>query len=149
MDILPIAYHFLDQINRRMGRSVSGFDDDAAAALTGFDWPGNVRQLRNTVERAIIQSEGDRISTSDLPRLGAGTQGDMAPLKVPETNTELKAVKKEIRQQAVAEIEKRFVLTALENNDWNVSRAAEKVGLQRSNFHKLMKKHGISIRPVS
>jgi DNA-binding NtrC family response regulator len=149
MDILPIAYHFLDQINRQMGRSVNGFDDDAAAALTGFDWPGNVRQLRNTVERAIIQCEGDRITPAELPRLGVVTQRDIAPLKVPETNTELKAVKKQIRQQAVSEIEKRFILTALENHGWNVSRAAEKVGLQRSNFHKLMKKHGISIRSTS
>jgi DNA-binding NtrC family response regulator len=146
MDILAIAYHFLDQINRQMGRSVSGFDDDAIAVLTGYDWPGNVRQLRNTVERAIIQCEGDRISISDLPRLGAGSLREKTPIKIPENNAELKQAKKEIRQQAVADVEKQFILTALENNNWNVSRAAEKVGLQRSNFHKMMKKYGISTR---
>ena len=64
---------------------------------------------------------------------------------VPQTNEELKKVKKEIRQKAVAQIEKNFIRNALENNDWNVTRAAEETGLQRTNFQSMMKKHGISL----
>jgi transcriptional regulator with GAF, ATPase, and Fis domain len=146
MDILPIAYHFLDQISQKMGRSITGFDTEAAAVLTDYEWPGNVRQLRNTVERAVIQCEKDRISKADLPRLGTEAPREGAFERIPETNAELKQAKKEIRLRAVSEIEKQFILNALGQNDWNVSRAARKVGLQRSNFHMMMKKYGISSR---
>jgi transcriptional regulator with GAF, ATPase, and Fis domain len=64
---------------------------------------------------------------------------------VPQTNEELKKIKKEIRQKAVAQIEKNFIRNALENNDWNITRAAEETGLQRTNFQSMMKKHGISL----
>ena len=146
MDILPIAYHFLDQISQKMGRSITGFDTEAAAVLTDYEWPGNVRQLRNTFERAVIQCEKDRISKADLPRLGTEAPREGAFERIPETNAELKQAKKEIRLRAVSEIEKQFILNALGQNDWNVSRAARKVGLQRSNFHMMMKKYGISSR---
>jgi transcriptional regulator of acetoin/glycerol metabolism len=53
-------------------------------------------------------------------------------------------MKKEIRQKSVQRLEKKFLLKALEKNDWNVSKAAEQTGLQRTNFHTLMKKYGIS-----
>ncbi len=65
---------------------------------------------------------------------------------IPSTNDELKKLKKEIRQKAVNKVERSFVLNALMQNDWNVTRSAEKVGLQRTNFQSLMKKHSI-IRP--
>ena len=57
---------------------------------------------------------------------------------------EAKKLKKEIRQKAVNKVERSFVLNALMQNDWNVTRAAEKVGLQRTNFQNLMKKHSIT-----
>ena len=72
-------------------------------------------------------------------------------VQVPENNEELKKVKKEIRENAVKEVERNFIIQALMQNDWNVTRAAKKVGLQRTNFQNLMKKHGISLpaRPTS
>ena len=65
---------------------------------------------------------------------------------IPSTNEELKLLKKEIRQKAVRKVEKNFILNALVKNDWNVTRAAQQVGLQRSNFHSLMKKYGIKLQ---
>ena len=69
--------------------------------LTGYDWPGNARQLRNVIERAMIQCESDQITTEDLPL--AGRDHDLAALieRTPETNEELKTIKKTIRQQAI------------------------------------------------
>ena len=66
-----------------------------------------------------------------------------ARLTAQEANEELKQVKKDIRRKAVEKVEKNFLLNALIKNDWNVTRAAEKTGLQRTNFQSLMKKHGI------
>jgi len=52
-DILPIAYHFLKQFSEQMKKDIKGFDDEAIKKLISFDWPGNVRQLRNVTERAF------------------------------------------------------------------------------------------------
>ena len=75
--------------------------------------------------------------------------GDMSDIdqlleNIPSTNEELKRIKKEIRQKAVGKVEKNFILRALEKNKWNVTQAAQSVGLQRSNFHNLMKKYSIT-----
>ncbi|MBW1763639.1 MAG: sigma-54-dependent Fis family transcriptional regulator [Deltaproteobacteria bacterium] len=140
-DILPIAYHFLDLISRSMGKKVIEFDDKALQRLQSHDWPGNVRQLRNVIERAVILCEKNQVGIKELSPLG----DDMGQLVdyVPSTNEELKQIKSEIRQKSVVDVEKRFVLKALVENQWNVTCASKKVGLQRSNFQKLMKKHHI------
>ena len=126
-----------------------GFDNEAVARLTEYDWPGNVRQLRNTIERATILCEGDQISLKDLPMPGNFSDIEQLLENIPSTNEELKRIKKEIRQKAVSKVEKNFILKALEINKWNVTRAAQSVGLQRSNFHNLMKKYGITLRRQS
>ena len=146
MDILPIAYHFLNQFNEKLGKHITGFDTEAITRFSEYDWPGNVRQLRNLIERAAILSETDQIALKDLPLLGV--MDDIAQLldNIPVSNEELKRVKKEIRQKAVRKVEKKFIMNALVNNNWNVTQAAQSVGLQRSNFHNLMKKYGITIQ---
>ncbi|MBT8339700.1 MAG: sigma-54-dependent Fis family transcriptional regulator, partial [Desulfatitalea sp.] len=85
-DILPIAYHFIAQFARQMGRSVRGLSDDAVPYLTSHDWPGNVRELRNVIERAVIVCESDTITLKELT-FGDRTD-DLVRLigKVPETN---------------------------------------------------------------
>ena len=142
-DILPIAYHFLKLYNEKLQKRIAGFDDEVVRRLNAHDWPGNVRQLRNVVERAVILCEKEVISTRELPLSDEADPKDAWVDRVPQTSGELKLVKKEIRTSATADIEKRFLLQALEKNGWNVSRAARQVGLQRSNFQSLMKKHGI------
>ncbi|SPD72858.1 Transcriptional regulatory protein ZraR [uncultured Desulfobacterium sp.] len=142
-DVLPIAYHFLKQFNAHIGKNIQGFDYDAVKRMTEYDWPGNVRQLRNTVERAVILCERDQISLSELPLL----DGMETPMEnIPSTNEEFKRMKKDIRQRAVDRVEKNFIINALIQNQWNVTQAASKVGLQRTNFQNLMKKHAI-VRP--
>jgi DNA-binding NtrC family response regulator len=142
-DILPIAYHFLEQFNGSLGKNIVGFETSAVNKLTQYDWPGNVRQLRNAIERAVILCDKEQISLRELP-----FTDDFEHLTehIPSTNEELKKIKKEIRQKAVSEVEKNFVLNALTLNDWNVTQAAKKVGLQRTNFQNLMKKHGIKLQ---
>ncbi len=108
--------------------------------MTEYTWPGNVRELRNVVQRAVIACETERAGGRDLA-LPGGSGEPLSP--IPGTNEELKQMKKEVRQKAVNQVERNFLLKALIDNEWNVTQAAEKVGLQRTNFHNLMKKHGI------
>lgn len=144
-DILPISYHFLKQFAQSLGKPIKGFDDDAIIRLTEYAWPGNVRQLRNAIERAVILCENDIITLKELPVLR--DTDDVAQMigHIPATNEELKKIKKEIRQRAVNHVEKNFILNALMQNRWNVTRAAQNTGLQRTNFQALMKKHGVSL----
>jgi len=146
MDILPIAYHFLEQFCHELDKTINGFGDDVVHRLMRFDWPGNIRQLKNVVERAAILCESNQISLKDLPLFRDIEDIEEMLERTPRTNEELKKIKKDIRQKAVHRVEKNFILNALAKNDWNVTQAAEKTGLQRTNLHNLMKKHNI-IRP--
>jgi DNA-binding NtrC family response regulator len=99
--------------------------------------------LRNVIERAVILCETDTITIQDLPHLSDIDDIERLMECVPETNAELIRIKKEIRQKAVAKVEKNFLLNALEQNDWNISRAARQTGMQRPKFQNMMKKYGI------
>jgi transcriptional regulator with PAS, ATPase and Fis domain len=144
-DILPIAYHFLKLYCRQMGKTITGIEDEAAGRLTRYEWPGNIRQLRNMIERAVILCDTDKISAKDLPHLGEINDIERLIEYVPETNADLKRIKKELRQKAADTIEKNFLLHALEKNAFNVTKAAQAAGLQRTNFQNLMKKHRIKL----
>jgi DNA-binding NtrC family response regulator len=144
-DILPIAYHFLNQFCRKMDKRITGFADDAISHLTEYSWPGNVRQLRNVVERAVILCEQEAIGLKDLPLLSEISDIETLFDNTPTTNEALKAVKALIRQKAVARVECNFLTNALATHDWNVTQAAKAVGMQRPNFQNMMKKHGITI----
>ena len=65
-DIIPIAKHFLLEFSRKMGKKLSGFSQPAQDALTGFNWQGNVRELRNLIERGVLVSKGPQITLLDL-----------------------------------------------------------------------------------
>ena len=144
-DILPIAYHFLNQFSQKMDKSIMGIDDVAAERLTAYDWPGNVRQLRNVIERAVILCDKEKVGIQDLPFLNETADLENLVEYTPSNSEELKSVKKEIRQKAVQKVEKNFILNALIQNNWNVTHAAQKTGMQRTNFQNMMKKHGIKL----
>ena len=114
-------------------------------AFCQYEWPGNVRQLENVIQAAVIASDTDVLTYKDLPEFSEPQKVPFAP---PKTNIELKRLKKEIRVKTVEKVEKDFLIHALKRNDWNVTRAAKDVGMQRTNFQGLMRKHGIEVRQV-
>jgi DNA-binding NtrC family response regulator len=145
-DIPALAMHFLNQFSGEMGQPPGEFSPGAMNLLLNHDWPGNVRELENVVERAVILAGGDVIRQGHLVDIiGMMPHID---LNVPRTSEELKQLKKIARQKSVENVEKHFVLGALKRNDWNVTRAAEETGMQRSNFQALMAKYDIRIRSI-
>ncbi len=143
MDIMPIACFFLEQFSRKMGKNVKKFDEASSDRLNRYHWPGNVRQLKNVVERAVILCETNCITLKDMPLFEDRDEIEEISEIIPKTNEDLKILKKEIRRKAVSKVEKNFILNALAENNWNVTKAARKTGLQRTNFQALMKKHKI------
>jgi DNA-binding NtrC family response regulator len=145
-DIPLLAYHFLKQYSKDFGRPVQSISREAMAALCQYEWPGNVRQLENVIQAAIIASDTDVLTYKDLPEFRDPLE---VPYFPPKTNVELKKLKKEIRLKTVEKVERDFLIHALERNDWNVTKAAKNVGMQRTNFQGLMKKHGIAARQAN
>jgi DNA-binding NtrC family response regulator len=145
-DILPIAEHFLRYYSRQMNKMIRGIGPDGVRRLADYDWPGNVRQLRNVIERAVILCEGDRLTLEDLDLPETTASDKEVEHPPPRTKDDLKRLKKAIRRTSVDEVERSFLLQALSQNDWNVTRASKATGLQRTNFQNLLRKHGISAK---
>jgi two-component system NtrC family response regulator len=148
-DVPLLAVHFLGEATGRAGSAIKGFSTEAMAKLVSFPWPGNVRQLRNIVERLVATVEEDVIRAEHLPvevRGNYPTVADLGVAEEPITADDLKEAKRRVKERVYAQVEKDFVWKALERAGWNVTRAAETVGMQRPNFHALMRKYGIRAR---
>jgi DNA-binding NtrC family response regulator len=143
-DIQALANHFLRHFSEDMNHKPTEFSAEAMNILMNHDWPGNVRELENVVQRAVILAGGDVIRQGHL--MNIIDTAPQAELDAPRTSDELKEIKKIARQKSVENLEKHFVLGALKRNQWNVTRAAEETGMQRTNFQALMKKYDIRIR---
>jgi DNA-binding NtrC family response regulator len=141
-DIPLLAYHLLAKMHSESGKHIATISDAALNLLERYDWPGNIRQLESTIERAVISCEGTSIEPHHLP-MAITRAGLPEPYPVPKNNQEFLALKKKLREQAIGELEREFVLEALQRNDWNVTRAALDVDIQRPNFQALMRKHAI------
>jgi DNA-binding NtrC family response regulator len=144
-DIPLLATHFLRKYADEMGKTVRGFAPDAMRRLVKYPWPGNVRELENVIERAVVMVEDETVRPDHLilPDEKDRADGD---LYVPTTSEELKEIKKHLREKAVEEVERAFVLNALERSNWNVTRASDNVGMLRPNFQALMRKYNLRAR---
>lgn len=142
-DIPLLAYHFLRLFCRKIGKQIEGFSDEALETLIHFDWPGNVRQLKNVIERLVIMTDNttlDLLYLLDQLQTTKSWKGD----RVPASLEEMKASKKHLLEEVFGQIEKAFVLKALKACQGNITLAAKRVGMQRPNFCSLMKKHHIT-----
>jgi len=142
-DIPRLAYHFLRVFCRKTGKRISGFTPEALEELVKHDWPGNVRQLKNVVERLVIMADQGVVDLLDMTN-SLQTRRGPAHNEIPTTLGELKSLKRDLVKDTSASIEKAFLVRALRAASGNITHAASKVGMQRSNFSALMKKHSIS-----
>jgi two-component system NtrC family response regulator len=141
-DIPLLAQHFLEKYNLELGKKLKTLSPAAVELLLQYPWPGNVRELENTMERVSVMTEEEVVLPRHFPLpLQESPQG--ISFEVPQTSDELREAKKHLRDKAVEEIERLFVLAALSRNDWNVTRSAKDVGMLRPNFQALMRKHNI------
>ena len=136
-DVQALAEHFLRRFAAEHDRRQLRFSDAAVAALVNAPWPGNVRQLENVVERAVVLSQGERIERADLPTALVG--GPTAP--APTTDAAPPPAGPPLPlKQALLEPERRIIEQALAFCDGNRERAAQLLEINRSTlFHKLKK----------
>jgi DNA-binding NtrC family response regulator len=144
-DIPLLAMSLLERCCKKLEVKVEGFTPESMALMEGYSWPGNVRELRNIVERMAILCDSNRIEPRHLPleiRQATPKPTNSAPL--PKNWEEFKKLKQQVRDKAVLDLECRFIVEALQRTGGNVSKAAEEIGIQRTNLHALMRKYGLS-----
>lgn len=152
-DIPLLANYFLNMFSKRMHRDIEGFSPSAMNILIDYDWPGNVREMKNAIERLVIMTNNKIINELDILNvIGKKTEDNSfcnAPkvedmnLSIPEKYDDLKNLKKRIHREMIDTIEKNFLINALNKAGWNITKASEITGILRPNFHLLMKKHNI------
>jgi DNA-binding NtrC family response regulator len=118
---------------------VKGFSDEARTALLQYPWPGNIRELRNAVERGLALARTAWTTPADLPPAMQRASIGAGKTKRPETSGASRA-------EALDSAERDYLIAMLRENTGNVARTARQAGMSRQGLHKLLKKHGIIAR---
>jgi formate hydrogenlyase transcriptional activator len=133
-----LVRHFVQQFSQRMHKSIDTIPSETMAALVRYDWPGNIRELQNVIERAVIVSEG--------PLLIVPT-ADLKPRSRMAETTEEKSGEQMNIQGVLQQVERDQILHALKESNWIVAGrrgAAARLGMKRSTLQLRMRKLGIS-----
>ncbi len=129
-DIMPLANSFLKRFAAQANRVIRGFTPDAVERLTNFDWPGNVRQLQNEVQRAVLLCEGDEVDASDLSISKVRATGE----EVQDTNFTL-----------LEGVERNAIVQMLKETGGNKLETAKRLGIGRQTLYNKIKAYGIDI----
>jgi DNA-binding NtrC family response regulator len=138
-DIPLLVDYFLARFCRQARHRPMRIAPAALTLLAEHDWPGNVRELEGVLEEAALRATGDTVDVEDLRLMTLSPATSPVPTRAEELKRQLKA----LRADAVVELERLFVVRALERSRGNVSAAARQVGMKRPNFQALMRRHRV------
>ncbi len=133
-DIPALVDHIIRNCCNEYGKTINGFSREAMVLLENYDWPGNIRELKNVCERAVLMSSGPLLTVEDLP------------LSLRKGNRRidwLGEIQGESLKEIVSEVEREVILKALEENNWNRSATAQALKINRSSLYAKMKELGI------
>jgi two-component system NtrC family response regulator len=125
-DAVMLAQAFILRYREALKARVTGLSDEAREAVRAYAWPGNVRELENRIKRAVIMAKSPVLQPADLELPSSGSATRPPTLK-----------------EARARVEKEFIQRALTSHNWNISRAAEDVGISRQSLHEFIQKYGL------
>ncbi|RLG20560.1 sigma-54-dependent Fis family transcriptional regulator [Candidatus Micrarchaeota archaeon] len=126
-DIPLLVHHFIEKFNIELGKRVEKISEEALKTLMKYDWPGNIRELENVIERAMVITKGTLIKPEDI-------QISAEPSK---------EVRVEGEDKSLRAVERAHIQRVLEENDWNIQRSAQILGIDRVTLYKKIKKYGL------
>jgi two-component system, NtrC family, nitrogen regulation response regulator NtrX len=133
-DIPALVSHFINQFCAENGKQAKTLSSESLGYFLAYDWPGNVRELRNMVERLVIMAPGDVITADDLP----------TPLRPKEAAAPSGEPRERSLKDARDNFERSYILAELRTNDWNVTRTADRLGIERSHLYRKLKAYNIN-----
>lgn len=132
-DIPLLVNHFIQKYNRETGKRINAIDDDAMDSLLEYNWRGNIRELENVVERAVVLASGQTITQSLLPaNISTLNSEESKPSRTPEDFND-----------RVGFFEKEWITSALKKHSWNISKAAAALQLKRTTLRYKMSKYDL------
>lgn len=139
-DIPELVEHFLDIFCRREMRERKTIDPQVIEVMQHYDWPGNIRELKNIMERLVIMSATTTIDLQQLPEtiLEKSKEALAAAEGIQSDSSSLRGAREDF--------ERLFIMQKLEENDWNITRTAEAIDLERSNLHRKIRSYGIELK---
>jgi DNA-binding NtrC family response regulator len=139
-DIPLLSHFFLDQIGRQMGKGLSGFTEESMETLCEYSWPGNVRELRNAIEHAAIVCPSGMIDEIHLPTFTGGTlDGSDAITR--------NVIVLDAKDRSIRSLESQLVARVLGDTNWNISRAASLLGINRTTLYNKIRVYDLGDRP--
>ncbi len=134
-DIPRLAEYLVDKINKELGRSIRRIDPEALVRLKEYDYPGNVRELENILRHALVMAKGDTLLPQDLPPLVSHRDESMegGRIRFPEEIMPLE------------EIERRYILHALQVNGWKKKQTCEQLNIARTTLDRKLEQYGIKV----
>jgi two-component system response regulator AtoC len=138
-DIPPLTSFFIQKFNRKLDRHIRGLDPAVEELFSSHDWPGNIRELENLIERLVLMTQGETIRMSDLPQELIAAAEVSAALRAADQKKPFKDV---IREKT-EEVERQMIIRVLEECEGNISKAARQLGLSRKGLHLKLARYNL------
>jgi transcriptional regulator with GAF, ATPase, and Fis domain len=138
-DILPLTDYFIEKFNGKLDREVKHIDSRVKDVLVSYDWPGNIRELENFIERIVLMAGGDTITFEDIP---PEWKSAAEAISVSQRNGQKKPFKDFVKGH-MEEVEKQSIIQCLEEVGGNVTKAAQRLGLSRKGLQLKMIKYNL------
>lgn len=136
-DIPELAHYFLQRFNTETGRKIRGYTNQAMELMRKYRWPGNIRELKNVVERAVVLTRGDLIEAEDLTLTQLATSGDTNEIPA------VPASAQPFRPMALDDVERAHIQATLIATGWNKSQAASLLGIERSTLDRKIRRYDL------
>lgn len=144
-DMEVLAYYFLNEFNRELNKNIKGFTKEVIDFFYSYSWPGNIRELRHSIEHAVNMIEKDVISIEDLPKY-VDINYKVTDVVKESHREEINVINfNEPLEDLMNEYERKIISESLKYNDYNVSKTSESLGIPRQTLYYKMKKLGIKV----
>lgn len=133
-DIPLLANYFIETISKEMGRKIDSIEVSVMQMLKKYSWPGNIRELRNIIERLVVMAQDGKISGDDLP------------LEIQSMDSDMNRTFGEDLKGATQDFEKEYIMEIMRRNSWNVTKASREMNIARKTLYKKLNDYGIKYR---
>ena len=132
-DTLELANHFLERFSEETGRKLFGFTPQAMELMERYRWPGNIRELKNVIERAVLLAQGDFIDAEDLTLSNLATASESGEMVL--------SARHFYEPASLADLERQHIEATLKSTEWNKSKTSELLGIERSTLDRKIKRY--------